>query len=83
MYIQKNLSKSTDHVTAFKWSIYGSGRFMELDYCYNGIVWVIIWDPNQATDIGEWAICGGGRLERISCMKILFLLNEDDGGHIV
>ena len=40
----------------------GLGR---LEYHYNGIIiWAIIWDPNKVSDIGEWSICGGGRLER-------------------
>ena len=25
---------------------------------------LIGWDPNKAIDIGEWSICGGGRLKR-------------------
>ena len=24
----------------------GGGPFKELDYCYNGIVWATVWDPN-------------------------------------
>ena len=63
-YIQKNLSKSTDHETEFKWSIYGGVQFMELEYCSNGIVWAILWDPHKAIDIGEWSLGGDGRLEK-------------------
>ena len=37
---------------------------MELEYCFNCIVWVIVWDPNKAIDIGEWSISGGCLLER-------------------
>ena len=44
--------------------ILNNGRFRELEYHYNGFVWVISWDPNEVIDIGEWLICGGGRLER-------------------
>ena len=43
------------------------GRFRELEYHYNGIVRVIVWDSNKAIDIGEWSIPGGGRLERFYC----------------
>ena len=46
------------------------GRFTELGYGYNGIVWVILWDPNKTIDIGEWSICGAGRLERFYCIHI-------------
>ena len=31
-------------------------------------MWAIVWNRNIAIDIGEWPICGGGRLES-------FLLN--------
>ena len=34
MEVQLNLSKSTDHGTTFKWSIYGGGRNRELQYSY-------------------------------------------------
>ena len=34
----------------------GGGRFRDLEYCYNGIVWVIAWDPNKSINIREW--CG-------------------------
>ena len=30
---------------------------------------MIIWDPNETIDIGEWSICGGGRLEVLLCMN--------------
>ena len=33
----------------------------------------IIWNPNEAVDIGEWSICGGGRLGRFDCTP--FTLN--------
>ena len=36
----------------------------ELTYRCKGIVWVLVWDPNKAIDIGEWSICGGDRLKR-------------------
>ena len=31
-----------------------------------------VWDPDKAIDVGEWLICGGGRLEvlRYQCMDI-------------
>ena len=45
-------------------NIYGDGEFRELEYRYNDIVLAFVWDPNKAIDIVEWAICGGGRLER-------------------
>ena len=41
--------------------------YMELEYPYSGIIWMVIWDPNKAIDIGEWSICGGGRLQRFCC----------------
>ena len=44
-----------------------NGQFSDLEYCQNGIAWAIIWDPNKAIDIREWAICGGGWLERFYC----------------
>ena len=53
-------------------------------------LWVVIWDPNKATDIGEWWICGRGRLERFrtsytckkfysktSCMNLALPLQID------
>ena len=42
LYIQSNLTKLTDHGTDFKWSIYGGGRFRELECCYNGIIWAFV-----------------------------------------
>ena len=37
------------------------------------MVWVIAWDPNKVIDIGQWSICGGGRLERLTVnMCILY-----------
>ena len=41
--------------------------FKGLEYHYNGIAWVIIWDPNIVIVIGEWSICGGVQLERFYC----------------
>ena len=32
-------------------------------------LWVILWDPNKAIDIGEWSICGGGQLESFCCIS--------------
>ena len=52
----------------------GGGRFRELEYHYNGIVWVIVWDPNKAIGIGEFSICGGGQLERCESFAIQLLL---------
>ena len=28
------------------------------------------WDPSKAIDIGEWSICGGGRLDRLSIYTV-------------
>ena len=39
------------------------------EYRYNGIVWAIVWGPNKAVGIGEWAICGAGRIERLYCIS--------------
>ena len=36
---------------------------MELEYHYNGIAWVIIWDEQSPINIGDWSICSGGQLE--------------------
>ena len=41
-YNKKNLFKLTNHGTDFKWSIWGGGRFRELEYHYNGIVWALV-----------------------------------------
>ena len=40
-----------------------NGPFRELKYHYNSIVGAIVWDPNKVIDIGEWSICGDGRLK--------------------
>ena len=56
--------------TLFKWPIYGGGRFKELEYCYNSIVWAITRDPIKAINIGERSICGGSSLERFYCIYI-------------
>ena len=41
--------------------------------------WVVVWDPDKAIDIGEWSICGGGRLERIYCKYIyIYSTTPDD-----
>ena len=46
----KALATSTYHGTIFKWC-------RELQYRYNGIVWVFIWDPNKAIGIwGLWSV---------------------------
>ena len=44
----------TDNGTGFKSSIWGGDLIKELEYHYNGIIWAIVWDPNEAIDIGEW-----------------------------
>ena len=36
----------------------------------------IVWDRNNATDIGEWSMWGGGRLERFYCICI-YISNFD------
>ena len=43
--LQSNLSKSTDYGTNFKWSISRDGQFRELEYCYNGILLVVVKAP--------------------------------------
>ena len=45
-------------------------RFRELEYGCNGILWAIVWDPNNVMDVREWSICGGGRLERLYSSSI-------------
>ena len=52
-----------------------NGPFRQLEYHYNGIMWVIVLDRNKAIDTGEWSICGGGQLER-------FLLYICGGGEL-
>ena len=32
-------------------------------------LWVIVWNQNNAIDIGRWSICGDGRLERFYCIN--------------
>ena len=32
------------------------------------LLWVIVWNPNKAIDIGRWSICGESRLERFHCI---------------
>ena len=48
----------------------GGGRFREFEYNYNGIEWVMVWNPNKVIDIGHCLICGGGRLERFTDIHI-------------
>ena len=48
----------------------GGGRIRELEYRYNGTALAIVRDPNNAMDIGEWSICGGGQLEGLYCTCI-------------
>ena len=55
-YIHNKASKSTDYGMNIKWSMYGGGRFRELEYRYKDIVWTIGLDPNKAIDIGEWSV---------------------------
>ena len=55
-YSKASLNRQTMRVTL-------NGPFRELKYCYNGIAWAVVWDPNKAIDIVEWLICGGGQLE--------------------
>ena len=56
------LSKTTDHGTDFKWSIYGEGRFRELGYSYTGIVMVIVLGSKysdryrRAVDLWKWSV---------------------------
>ena len=48
---------------------------MELEYhCYDVISFE---DPNEAIDVGEWAICGVGRLERI--YSVCFMVKPNRG----
>ena len=44
-----------------------NGPFSEVVGLGN-IVWAIVWEPNKATDRGEWSICGGALLERFYCL---------------
>ena len=46
------LSECTDYIVSF------TIRF------FPPFPWVIVWDPNTAINLGEWAICGGGKLQR-------------------
>ena len=46
---------------------------MELEYCDSGIVQVIVWDPNKAIDREDYSVCGGGRLERIYSLCVLYI----------
>ena len=53
----------------------GDGRFREVV----GLVFIvrkIVWDPNKAIDIGEWSICGGGRLERFPELVLFVWINN-------
>ena len=48
------------------------GWFRELEYRYNGIiVWAIVWDANEAIDIGECLICGDGQFYCLYTLKPL------------
>ena len=47
-------------------SFSGAGQFGKLEYYYNDIVRVIIWNPNITNSRGDWAICGVCRLERFN-----------------
>ena len=38
------------------------GQLRELEYHCSGIAWVIIWNPNNAINIGECLIGAGGQL---------------------
>ena len=40
------------------------GRYRELKYHYNRIIWAVIWDLYKVWDTGEWSTCGGERFER-------------------
>ena len=44
------------------------GRFWEMEYQYNASVWAIARNLNKAIDIGEWSVCGGGRVEKLYCI---------------
>ena len=35
----------------------GGFWFSELEYCYNGILWAIVWDPNKVGRYRRWSIC--------------------------
>ena len=48
------------------------GSFRDVVGLGSGIyVWAIVWDRNEAIDIGKLSICGGGYLERFYCIYIL------------
>ena len=51
----------------------GGGWLREFEYCYNGIVWLFVWDPNKAIGIREWLICAGSGLERFYCTTIFIV----------
>ena len=34
---------------------------------------MIIWDPNNTIDIGEWSICGGGQIESFYCVLYIYI----------
>ena len=70
-WVRQFLSKSTDCWITFKWSIQGGGSIRERETCYNGIEWAILLDCYKVIDIGEWSICGGGRLERFYYIGIV------------
>ena len=48
-----------------RWSTLGVSISLQLY-----IIWAIVWCPNNVIDIGEWSICGGGRLERFYCSSL-------------
>ena len=60
-----DISKSTDHETGFKWSIYGAGRIKELEYLYGRS-----FGTKTEIDRGEWSTCGGGLIETLYCIYL-------------
>ena len=54
--------------------------FGEFDFRCNGIALANIWDPNNAIEIGEWSICGGGQLERCYCISNIVMAKLKGSG---
>ena len=55
-------ASKTEYGANFNCSIYGGGRFRELECCYNDIVLAIVCDPNQGdqyrgvVDLLTWSV---------------------------
>ena len=62
-----NYSQTSENGPTLNGPLRLAGWFVELEYHYNGIVWVIIWEPNKVIDIGKRSTCRDGQLERFDC----------------